>query len=181
MCGCVEIDAVGHSPVPARDFCARVHLGERRTQRCCHLPFLPGLSAGALVLRYHGPRIRGWLELDPAFVLVPPRHLQIELKQGQTTAGFKCTDGSAVVCARHWSASQSGSAGDCFFFLGAGRSLQCSGDAGYVVLMSTRSSCDPQRAIVVASVGVLMSTRNPHTTRPCRCQDQCNWRAQKRA
>jgi hypothetical protein len=55
------------------------------------------------------------------------------MKQGETTAQFKCTDGDAVMCSRMWgNPGQSGAAGDCFFFLGAGRSLKCTGDAGYV-------------------------------------------------
>jgi hypothetical protein len=59
-------------------------------------------------------------------------HMQVEMKSGETSAAFACADGEVVLCSRQWSDKQSGSAGDCFFVLGAGREMRCSGDVGCV-------------------------------------------------
>lgn len=53
---------------------------------------------------------------------------QIELKPHEGGATFTCTSSfqkgpPLVVCARRWFANESGSAGDCFFFLGQGSTL----------------------------------------------------------
>jgi hypothetical protein len=56
--------------------------------------------------------------------------MQVEMKPGETSAAFACADGEVVLCSRQWSDKQSGSAGDCFFVLGAGREMRCSGDVG---------------------------------------------------
>ena len=52
---------------------------------------------------------------------------QVEMtqEQGTTSAGFQCMDGDLVLCSRHWTSAEDGSAGDCFFVVGAGRSFRC--------------------------------------------------------
>ena len=47
---------------------------------------------------------------------------QVEMGDKATEAGFTCTDGSSalVLCSRKWTSVEDGSAGDCFFIVGAG-------------------------------------------------------------
>eukprot|EP01062_Namystynia_karyoxenos_P021880 TRINITY_DN1834_c0_g1_i4.p1 TRINITY_DN1834_c0_g1~~TRINITY_DN1834_c0_g1_i4.p1 ORF type:complete len:779 (+),score=183.03 TRINITY_DN1834_c0_g1_i4:80-2416(+) len=59
---------------------------------------------------------------------------QFEPAQGESSATFSCTGDGLTYCARSWQAEASGSAGDCWFVLGAGRSFSCSGQGTVNVL-----------------------------------------------
>ena len=50
---------------------------------------------------------------------------QYEPPQGRTPGSFECKGDGLTYCARSWQGEASGTAGDCFFVLGAGRSFQC--------------------------------------------------------
>eukprot|EP01064_Diplonema_japonicum_P010937 TRINITY_DN1817_c0_g2_i1.p1 TRINITY_DN1817_c0_g2~~TRINITY_DN1817_c0_g2_i1.p1 ORF type:complete len:781 (+),score=216.57 TRINITY_DN1817_c0_g2_i1:53-2395(+) len=50
---------------------------------------------------------------------------QVELQNGVTDGYFQCSSGDVTYCSRRWTASETGSAGDCFFLLPAGGQFQC--------------------------------------------------------
>eukprot|EP00756_Hemistasia_phaeocysticola_P035960 Hpha_TRINITY_DN16613_c3_g1::TRINITY_DN16613_c3_g1_i2::g.181274::m.181274 len=55
------------------------------------------------------------------------------------SGSFKCTGDGMTYCSRSWTGEASGSAGDCWFVLGAGRSFSCSGD-GNVNLIGSHAA-----------------------------------------
>lgn len=57
-----------------------------------------------------------------------------------TKGSFSCTDGAMVLCSRQYSAAESGSAGDCFFLLGAGHTLKCKGEGSAVNVIGAHGS-----------------------------------------
>jgi hypothetical protein len=78
--------------------------------------------------------------------------LQVEMSQqpSTSTAGFVCKDGDLVLCARHWTAAEDGSAGDCFFVLGAGRTMQCQPEDGHGVVNFIGADAAQLKATAVA-------------------------------
>ena len=50
---------------------------------------------------------------------------QYEPAQGEAAGSFQCHGDGLTYCARSWQPEAIGTAGDCFFVLGAGRSFQC--------------------------------------------------------
>eukprot|EP01065_Artemidia_motanka_P047908 TRINITY_DN75_c0_g1_i1.p1 TRINITY_DN75_c0_g1~~TRINITY_DN75_c0_g1_i1.p1 ORF type:complete len:781 (+),score=268.95 TRINITY_DN75_c0_g1_i1:86-2428(+) len=73
---------------------------------------------------------------------------QFEPRQGETSGSFECTGDGMTYCSRSWQAEASGSAGDCFFLLGAGRSFSCSGQ-GTVNVLGAHAA--PMTSSVLAS------------------------------
>ena len=52
---------------------------------------------------------------------------QFEPSTDTKKASLLCKSGELTLCSRSWGAAASGSAGDCYFFLGAGQTMKCEG------------------------------------------------------
>eukprot|EP01065_Artemidia_motanka_P047909 TRINITY_DN75_c0_g1_i2.p1 TRINITY_DN75_c0_g1~~TRINITY_DN75_c0_g1_i2.p1 ORF type:complete len:760 (+),score=179.49 TRINITY_DN75_c0_g1_i2:91-2370(+) len=92
---------------------------------------------------------------------------QFEPAQGESSANFRCSGDGLTYCSRSWSAEASGSAGDCFFVLGAGRSFSCSGQ-GTVHVIGAHASKMSSAAVA--------SSPSQAETLPCTGSSGCSYK-----
>ena len=77
---------------------------------------------------------------------------QYEPSGSEASGGFSCVGEEMVYCERGWMAEASGSAGDCFFMLGSGRSFSCSGN-GTVNLIGAHAAATTAKSIASGEGG----------------------------